>query len=32
MCYLSGVNIRLCADSEIEDLKKCDRDMDQEEE
>lgn len=31
-CYLSGVNIRLCADSEIEDLKKCDRDMDQEEE
>lgn len=25
--YLSGVNIRLCADSDVDDLKKCDRNV-----
>lgn len=30
--YLSGVNIRLCADSNVEDLKKCDRDIEEEDE
>ena len=28
--YLTGVNIRLCADSNVEDLKKCDRNSDSE--
>ena len=30
--YLTGVNIRLCADSNVEDLKKCDRNSDSEDE
>ena len=32
IAYLKGINVRLCADSNVEDLKKCDRNSDSEDE